>query len=183
MSAKDFKDELTILQREPALITGVVVAVAGVLGAVGLQVDDSTTAAVSALIMSVIAFLGAVVIRSKVTPAAAVDKKQAEASAKAPTSVEESVTPVPEEVISAPAPEPEVEYDPEATVPGDGSDTEASSVVDSKVESDPLAAAVAEAQAADKAKEDALAKATQQVQDYSTKLADAQQKLAVIQPK
>lgn len=212
MSAKDFKDELSILQREPALVSGAIAAIIGLLSAVGLQVDDNTTSAVTAAALAVIALISALVIRTQVTPAAVAQKqidKAAQDSAAAgtpvssvavtegggPSVVEPAVATEPEqvEVIDAPAPEvhtdsvdesdDSVAYDPNATVPeGEGAGAEQSdSVVESNQKSDPLADAVSKAQAAAAAKAEALELASKQVQDYSTRLDNAQQELAKIQ--
>lgn len=68
MSNTTLEDDLNILQREPTLITGIVVAVIGLLGSLGLQIDDSTTAAISTLLLSILTLAGALILRRKVTP-------------------------------------------------------------------------------------------------------------------
>lgn len=71
----NFKDDLSILQKEPALITGVLVAVIGLLGAFGLQINDNTQSAVTAVVVAVLALVGALVTRTQVTPAAVAQKQ------------------------------------------------------------------------------------------------------------
>lgn len=59
---------LTLLVREPALATGVTLAVIGVLASFGLGLTDGQTDAVVALVASVLSVVGAVVTRTQVSP-------------------------------------------------------------------------------------------------------------------
>ena len=59
---------LALIRREPALVTGLVLALIGVVSAFGLHISDDQKAAVVALVGSVLAIVGAVQVRSQVTP-------------------------------------------------------------------------------------------------------------------
>ena len=56
------------LRREPALVTGVVLAVIAVASSFGLGITDGQRDAVVALVSAVLPLVGAAVTRSKVTP-------------------------------------------------------------------------------------------------------------------
>ena len=60
----------TVAQREPARVVAVVLAVIGVLSAFGLGITEGQTAAVVALVASVLALAGGEATRSQVTPVA-----------------------------------------------------------------------------------------------------------------
>jgi hypothetical protein len=64
------------IRREPALVTGAVLAVIGVASSFGLGVTDGQTQAIVALVGAALALLGAGVTRSQVTPAALVAVKR-----------------------------------------------------------------------------------------------------------
>lgn len=206
MSAKDFKDELSILQREPALITGFITTFIGLLGAVGLQVDDKTTSALTAVVLAALALVGALVIRSQVTPAA-VAKAQVELAASgASDSTSVAAPPVAAEssslTVDAPAPQVEDDplYDSSAVVPeapedgGNPLQSDASGVVDSTEEGGPLDAALKSLEEASAAKADALnqtatalkavkEEATKAASDYASRIAEAEHKLSEEQAK
>lgn len=59
---------MTILTREPARVVAVVLAVIGLLTAFGLGVTAGQTAAIVAVVASVLALLGGEVTRGRVTP-------------------------------------------------------------------------------------------------------------------
>lgn len=59
---------MTILTREPARVVAVVLAVIGLLTAFGLGITAGQSAAIVAVVASVLALLGGEVTRSQVTP-------------------------------------------------------------------------------------------------------------------
>ena len=64
------------IRREPALVTGLVLAVIGVVSAFGLHVTDGQSAGIVSLVGAVLALFGAGVTRSQVTPAREVAVKR-----------------------------------------------------------------------------------------------------------
>jgi hypothetical protein len=59
---------LTIARNEPARVVGVVLAVLGLLSAFNLDISNEQTAAVVALVGSILALVGAETVRAQVTP-------------------------------------------------------------------------------------------------------------------
>lgn len=57
-----------LLANEPALVLGMVVAALNLMGAFGLALTDAQVAAIVGLVGAVLAFVGAMVTRSRVTP-------------------------------------------------------------------------------------------------------------------
>lgn len=187
MSNTTLEDDLNILQREPTLITGIVVAVIGLLGSLGLQIDDSTTAAISTLLLSILTLAGALILRRKVTPTvkAEVQKTAAVRTAVAQTqaSQESNEDRAAEEPVHVPEPsssaiagavvapnttEGTLAYDADAVVLPDNSVTEApvqdSGVVVSNVEEvNSLESALKLLDEANAKRDEALQKANEQL--------------------
>lgn len=59
---------LDLIRREPALVTGIILAVIGVASSFGLGITDGQRDAIVAVVGAVLALLGSIATRSKVTP-------------------------------------------------------------------------------------------------------------------
>ena len=64
------KSIFTLIRSEPAVITGLVVAVITLVVAFGIPISDDQRSAIVGLVGAVLAILGAGVVRSQVTPLA-----------------------------------------------------------------------------------------------------------------